>query len=131
MPEVANLEKVEILKGPASVLYGEIEPGGLINLVSKQPLPEPFYDVGLQLGNRDLFRPSIDFSSPLTESGNLSYRLNALYRTEDSFRDYNNSFDRFFVAPTLDWQVGKNTNLSFNFEYIKDDDSCRFWDGNY
>ena len=50
-PEVANLERIEVLKGPASILYGEIQPGGLINLVSKKPLAEPFYEAELQVGN--------------------------------------------------------------------------------
>ncbi|MGF1482529.1 MAG: TonB-dependent receptor plug domain-containing protein [Cyanophyceae cyanobacterium] len=126
MPEVANLERIEVLKGPASVLYGEIEPGGLINLVSKQPLSEPFYDVQLQLGNRSLVRTPLDFSGPLTADGSLSYRLNALYRHEDSFRNYDNSFERFFVAPTLAWQIGDNTDLRFNLEYIYDDDPANF-----
>ena len=126
IPEVANLERVEILKGPASVLYGDIQPGGLINLVSKQPLAEPFYDVQLQLGNRSLVRTPIDFSGPLTADGSLSYRLNALYRHEDSFRNYDESFDRFFVAPTLAWQISDRTDLTFNLEYIKDDNPADF-----
>ena len=125
-PEVANLESVEILKGPASVLYGEIEPGGLINLVSKQPQAEPVYDLQLQLGNRELIRPSLDFTGALTESGNLKYRLNALYRSEESFRDYEDGFDRFFIAPTLAWQIGQNTDITFNLEYIEDDDPADF-----
>ena len=126
IPEVANLERIEILKGPASVLYGEIQPGGLINLVSKQPLAEPFYDVQLQLGNRSLVRTPIDFSGTLTADGSLSYRLNALYRHEDSFRNYDESFDRFFVAPTLAWQISDRTDLTFNLEYIKDDNPADF-----
>ena len=126
IPEVANLERIEILKGPASVLYGEIQPGGLINLVSKQPLSEPFYDVQLQLGNRSLVRTPIDFSGTLTADGSLSYRLNALYRHEDSFRNYDESFDRFFVAPTLAWQISDRTDLTFNLEYIKDDNPADF-----
>ena len=125
-PEVANLESIEILKGPASVLYGEIEPGGLINLVSKQPLAEPVYNLQLQLGNRELIRPSIDFTGALTESGNLKYRLNALYRSEESFRDYEDGFDRFFIAPTLAWQISENTDVSFSLEYIEDDDPADF-----
>ncbi|VEP17539.1 hypothetical protein H1P_6270001 [Hyella patelloides LEGE 07179] len=53
-PETANLEQIEVLKGPASVLFGEIEPGGVINLVTKRPLSEPFYKIQTQFGNRDL-----------------------------------------------------------------------------
>ena len=82
-PEVANLERVEVLRGPASVLYGQVEPGGLINLVSKRPLSEPYYNLQLQGGNRNFVSPSIDLSGPLTADGRVLYRLNALYRQED------------------------------------------------
>ena len=81
-PEVANLESVEILKGPASVLYGEIEPGGLINLVTKKPLAEPYYDLQLQFGNRSLFRSSADLSGALTQSGNLTSDPTASFRSK-------------------------------------------------
>ncbi|WP_299486210.1 TonB-dependent receptor plug domain-containing protein, partial [Acaryochloris sp. IP29b_bin.137] len=99
-PEIANLERVEVLKGPASVLFGQSEPGGLINLVRKKPLSEPFYKLQIQGGNRGFVSPSVDLSGPLDKDGNLLYRLNALYRREDSFRDYTTSFDRFFVGPS-------------------------------
>ena len=117
IPETANLERVEIVKGPASVVFGESEPGGLINLVSKQPLSEPFYNLQLQLGNDNLLRFPADLSGPLTESANLNYRLNTLYQYQESFRDFDNGFERFFVAPTLAWQITDNTDLAFNLEY--------------
>lgn len=117
IPETANLERIEIVKGPASVVFGESEPGGLINLVSKQPLAEPFYNLQLQLGNDSFVRFPVDLSGPLTESANLNYRLNALYQYEESFRDFDNGLERFFIAPTLAWQITDNTDLSFNLEY--------------
>ncbi|MGB6298757.1 MAG: TonB-dependent siderophore receptor [Rivularia sp. (in: cyanobacteria)] len=126
IPEVANLERVEVLKGPASVLYGEVEPGGLINLVTKKPLAEPFYQAEIKVGNRSFFQPSFDISGPFTADKKLLYRLNALYRNEDSFRNYDNSFNRFFIAPTVTWQAGKNTNITFNLEYKKDENPADF-----
>ncbi|AFY58529.1 TonB-dependent siderophore receptor [Rivularia sp. PCC 7116] len=126
IPEVANLDRVEVLKGPASVLYGDIQPGGLINLVTKKPLAEPFYEGQLQVGNRSFFQPSFDISGPLTADGELLYRLNALYRNEDSFRNYDTSFNRFFIAPSVTWQAGKNTDITFNLEYSKDDNPADF-----
>ncbi|MEM6434572.1 MAG: TonB-dependent receptor, partial [Cyanobacteria bacterium P01_D01_bin.115] len=117
-PELTNLESIEVLKGPASILSGSIEPGGVVNLVSKQPLSEPFYALELQAGNRELLSPSLDFSGPLTEDGRLLYRLNALYRTEDSFRDFDSEIERFFIAPTISWQISDRTDLNISFEYI-------------
>ena len=69
--ETANLERMEVLKGPASILYGEIEPGGIINLVTKKPLNRPFYEARLKLGNDALVSPQIDFSDSLTSDGRL------------------------------------------------------------
>lgn len=119
--EIANLERVEVLRGPASILYGEVQPGGVINVVTKQPLSEPSYNFQAQVGSRGFISPSIDFSGPLTEDGRLRYRLNALVRREESFRDINNSRSRSFIAPTLAWQIGERTDLTVQFEYIDDE----------
>jgi iron complex outermembrane recepter protein len=116
--EVANLERVEVLKGPATVLYGDAQPGGLINLVTKKPLAEPYYNLEFQLGNRDFYSPSIDLSGPLTEDGSLLYRFNALYRIEESFLDLEDSFDRFVIAPVVTWKIGNRTDLTVRLEYI-------------
>jgi iron complex outermembrane recepter protein len=124
--EVANLERVEVLKGPATVFYGDAEPGGLINLVTKKPLAEPYYNLEFQLGNRDFYSPSIDLSGPLTEDGNLLYRFNALYRTEESFLDLEDSFDRFFIAPVVTWQIGDRTDLTLRLEYIDESNPVSF-----
>lgn len=116
--ETANLESVEVLKGPASILYGEIQPGGVINLVSKQPLDSPFYGAELQVGSRALFRPRIDFSGPLTKDGNLLYRLNAVFSREDSFQDFETDSRRVFIAPTLAWKISDRTDLNLQLEYL-------------
>ncbi|MBW4549537.1 MAG: TonB-dependent siderophore receptor [Aphanocapsa sp. GSE-SYN-MK-11-07L] len=116
--ETANLERIEVLKGPSSILYGEIQPGGLINLVSKQPLADPFYGAELQVGSRALVRPRIDFSGPLTADKNLLYRVNALFERSDSFRDFTTDNNRFFVAPILTWKIGEQTDLSLQIDYL-------------
>ncbi|MHC5763718.1 TonB-dependent receptor plug domain-containing protein, partial [Nostoc sp.] len=66
--DLPNLERVEVLKGPASVLYGQGGIGGAINLVTKQPLRDPFYQIDFLAGSYDLYRPSIDLSGPLNDS---------------------------------------------------------------
>jgi len=116
--ELANIERIEVLKGPASILFGNLEPGGVINLVSKQPLSEPFYELGFRAGNRGLIEPSIDISGPLSEDGRVLYRLNALYRTEESFRDFDTNIEGFFIAPVVSVKIGDQTDLTLNFEYL-------------
>jgi iron complex outermembrane receptor protein len=118
--ETANLERVEILRGPASILYGSLSPGGVINLVTEQPLAEPFYEVEFSAGNFSFYRPSIDLSGPLTDDGALLYRLNAVYESSSSFRDFTD-IERIFVAPILSWQINDRTNLTFELEYLNDE----------
>ncbi|NJK67040.1 MAG: TonB-dependent siderophore receptor, partial [Microcoleus sp. SU_5_3] len=110
----------EVLKGPASILYGEIQPGGLINLVSKQPLSEPFYEAELQLGSRNFVSPRFDISGPLTSDGSLLYRVNGLYRTSESYRGFEQNNERLFIAPTLAWRIGSSTDLTVSLEYTDD-----------
>jgi iron complex outermembrane recepter protein len=119
IPETANLERIEVLKGPASVLFGQAEPGGLINQVTKRPLPDPFYKVEFTAGSYDFYRPTLDFSGPLNSDKTLAYRLNVAYENTESFRDRVEA-ERFFIAPVLTWQIGANTTLTLEGEYFHD-----------
>jgi len=115
--DTANIERIEVLKGPASVLYGQAEPGGIVNILTKQPLAEPYYAVDLRAGSFDFFRPTIDFSGPLNPEATLLYRLNAAYQNSDTFVDYVN-VERFLIAPVVSLQVSENTNLTLEGEYL-------------
>ncbi|MCY7338077.1 MAG: TonB-dependent siderophore receptor [Chamaesiphon sp.] len=116
--EIANLEQVEVLKGPASILYGAIEPGGLINLISKKPLSQPFYEVEVQGGSRGLISPRFDVSGPLTADGKVLYRVNGLYQSINSVRNLTQPDQKSFIAPTIAWKVGDKTDLIISAEYI-------------
>ncbi|MBW4646701.1 MAG: TonB-dependent receptor [Goleter apudmare HA4340-LM2] len=118
--ETANLERIEVLKGPASVLFGALEPGGVVNLVTKKPLSTPFYAAELQVGNFGLVRPSIDFSGPLSADGSLLYRLNAVYESADGFRGLDQGIDRVFISPVLSWKISDRTDFTLAFEYLDD-----------
>lgn len=118
--ETANLERIEVLKGPASVLYGNLEPGGVVNLVTKKPLSEPFYSAELLVGSYGFYRPNIDLSGPLDSDGRLLYRLNAVYESNDGFRDFDQNVERVFVAPVLTWNISDKTDLTLEFNYLND-----------
>jgi iron complex outermembrane recepter protein len=124
--EIANLEAVEVLKGPASILYGAIEPGGLINLISKKPLSTPFYEVEVQGGSRNLISPRFDASGPLTADGKVLYRLNGLYQSINSVRNLTQPNQKSFIAPTIAWKVGDKTDLSISAEYIDSNRPAEF-----
>ena len=114
--DTANIERIEVLKGPSSVLYGQGSPGGIINLVTKQPLSEPFYEVSGEIGNFNFYRGTIDLSGPLDENKNLLYRLNVAAETSESFIDFYDR-DRYLVNPVVAWNISDNTKLTLEFEY--------------
>ncbi|MDF5719283.1 MAG: TonB-dependent receptor [Rhizonema sp. PD37] len=116
--ETANLERIEVLKGPASVLYGNVDPGGVINFVTKQPLRDPFYSLGVQAGSFGLVRPTLDISGPLNPELTLLYRLNALFQHGGYFRNFDQEIEHYFVSPVLSWKINDRTNLILEFEHL-------------
>ncbi|MBD2774188.1 TonB-dependent siderophore receptor [Iningainema sp. BLCCT55] len=120
--ETANFERIEVLKGPSAALYGQGGLGGTINYVTKKPLRDPFYAVEGMIGNFDFYRGAIDLSGPLNGDNTLSYRLNVAAETSGSFIDLLET-QRYFVAPVLTWQIGKNTTLTFEAEYLNSQES--------
>ncbi|MEA5605705.1 TonB-dependent siderophore receptor [Nostoc sp. UHCC 0252] len=114
---LGTIERVEVLKGPASVLFGALEPGGVINVITKQPLSEPYYNLGLEVGNRGFVQPSIDFSGPLNDDKTLLYRLNASYQNSNGFQDFVNT-NLTTIAPSISWKLGDRTDLNLYYEHI-------------
>ncbi|MBG0811572.1 TonB-dependent receptor [Methylosinus sp. H3A] len=114
--EMANVESVEVLKGPASILYGRLEPGGLINVVTKQPSREAHYDLQQQIGSYGLYRTTAGATGPLTADKSLLYRIDAAYENADSFREFAHT-DRIFVAPKIRYEPTADTRLNVYLEY--------------
>ncbi|MCI2261873.1 TonB-dependent siderophore receptor [Xanthomonas indica] len=104
-------ERIEVLRGPASVLYGQSGPGGLVNAVSKRPTAEPLHELQVQLGDHRRRQLAGDLSGPLSEDGTVLYRLTALAREAElpagGMRD-----DRRFLAPALTWAPSEATRLT-------------------
>ncbi|MCG6136168.1 MAG: TonB-dependent siderophore receptor [Nostoc sp. LLA-1] len=119
LTETANIERIEVLKGPASVLFGDAPPGGLVNLVTKQPFSEPFYSFEGRVGSFSTYRSAIDLSGPLTDNQSILYRFNAVYENAGSFRDFVNS-ERVFLAPTFKLALGPNTNLTIEGSWLEE-----------
>ena len=115
--DLSNVERVEVLRGPSSVLYGQIAPGGAVNVVTKRPLSTPLYDVEVTYGSFDTYQGAVDLSGPLTEDGSVAYRLNASVYSTDTFVD-ELGLERYFIAPVLSWDISDDTNLTFEAEYI-------------
>ena len=114
---VGTIEQVEILKGPASVLFGAFEPGGIVNVVTKQPLSDPYYNLVFEAGNFGFYQPSIDLSGPLTTDKTLLYRLIASYQDSSNVQNFV-SENLTTIAPSITLKVGDRTDLNLYYEYI-------------
>lgn len=113
----ANIEQVEFLRGPASVLYGGgFNLSGAVNTITKRPLADPRSEVNGTIGSYGFYRSAVDLTGPLVDDGSLLYRLNLAYTNADSFRDFNEN-QSIFVAPVLTWNIGPRTTLTTEFEY--------------
>ncbi|WP_396616185.1 TonB-dependent siderophore receptor [Lysobacter soli] len=118
--EPYGLERVEVLKGPASVAYGAMPPGGMVNYVSKRPTDATLREVEVQVGTYDLFQLAGDFGGKLTDDGVWTYRLTALARQSDDEIDFVHD-DRYFVAPALTWKPDEANSLTLLARWQKND----------
>ncbi|MEO1131987.1 MAG: TonB-dependent receptor, partial [Cyanobacteria bacterium J06639_1] len=117
--DTANIEQVEVLRGPAAILFGSLDAGGTINLITKQPEFTQFLDLSVTAGSFDTYRSEIDFNYPISEDGDLRARVNAAYEDSGSFRDFTD-IERIFVAPTLAWDISDRARLNLSGEYLLD-----------
>lgn len=118
MPEVSSLEKVEILKGSAALLFGNVAPGGILNMVTKAPSFTKGGEIAMQAGSYNFYKPSIDFYGSLNKS--IAYRINGSYENSESFRDVVMK-ERFYINPSLLFAVNKKTEILLQGDYLHDD----------
>jgi iron complex outermembrane recepter protein len=118
--ELFGLDKIEVLKGPISGLYGSGPPGGMVNLITKKPVAEDFANVSMDFGSYGYYQPSLDAGARLNDGGTVYGRIEVLYRDEDSYVDYAGS-RRAYVAPSLTWEISPQTKITFLGRYQYDD----------
>lgn len=117
MPEVASLHQVEALKGSSALLFGNVAPGGIINMVTKTPSFTRGGSVSFQTGSYDYYKPIVDFYGPLNKS--IAYRFVGSYEKAQSFRDVVER-ERIYVNPSLLFKVGTRTDILVQGDYLKD-----------
>ncbi|MBN2577807.1 MAG: TonB-dependent receptor [Pirellulales bacterium] len=115
--DFANVERIEVLQGPGSVLYGAGQPSGVVNLITKKPLPIYRHVGGVEIGSFGLQRYTVDTTGPITPT--LFYRLNTAYENQDGFRDFGFE-NRILLAPAVTWLLDDSTKLTWEGEFVHD-----------
>jgi iron complex outermembrane receptor protein len=115
MPEMSSLERVEVLKGSSAILFGQVAPGGVINMVTKEPKFNFGGEVSMRVGSYDLYKPAFDVYGPMSKS--VAYRLNGTFESANSFRDGVSS-TRYYVNPSFLFKLGTKTEFVVEGDYL-------------
>ena len=118
--EPFGAERIEVLRGPSSVLYGQASPGGLVNFVTRRPSQETHREFGIEVGSFDRKQATLDIGGTLESNDEFSYRLTGLLRNSDTQVDFVHD-DRIYIAPAITWKPNSDTSLTLLTHYQKDD----------
>ncbi|EOI3557045.1 ferrichrome porin FhuA [Cronobacter dublinensis] len=116
------LERVELMRGPTSVLYGNSNPGGIVSMVSKRPTTEPLREVQFKAGSHNLWQTGFDFSDAIDDAGVWSYRLTGLGRSQNAQQEMAKS-TRYAIAPSFSWRPDNQTDFTFLSNFQSDPDA--------
>lgn len=111
-----NIARVEVVRGPASLLYGVGNFGGVINYLVKQPSTEREGSVSVAMGSDDLVRTTFDYTDGLNESGTLAFRISGAYQDEGSFTDFNTE-SHWFIAPIVSYRPWEGGEIVLDGEF--------------
>jgi iron complex outermembrane receptor protein len=113
---LASYQQVEVLRGPAGALYGLSSPGGVINIVTKKPLPTQRSEAAFGIGSFDERQAMLDFTGPITSDGSLRARFVGAYENRDSFVDFV-SVERAQFNPSIEWELASGVVLRYQADY--------------
>lgn len=112
--DASSVERIDVLKGPTSALFGRGEPGGTVNIITKKPKFNQEGYAQVQGGSWNAFRVEADFTTPLSDT--LAVRINGAYDEADSYRDIVHT-KKIFLTPSILWKVSDKTSLSYELEF--------------
>lgn len=118
--DVYALERIDVLRGPSSMLFGQGAVGGILNMVSKRPQAEAAREIGVQYGNHNRKQIQADLTGPLDADGKWLYRFVALARDSDTQVDHA-SDNRYMIAPSLTWRPNADTSLTLLANFQRDE----------
>ncbi|MDB6092710.1 MAG: TonB-dependent receptor plug [Verrucomicrobia bacterium] len=115
-----TIARVEVVRGPSSLLYGQLPPGGLVNYITKRPLDKPSTTVTQRFGSYDYYRTELDTTGPIGGGSNLFYRFNGAYENGQQYYDPSESKTKVF-APVLQWR-NATSSLTLDYQYFHRDE---------
>jgi len=118
--ETWDLERVALLRGPASSVYGQTPPGGLLDMVSRRPEAEASHEIQAQVGSYNRKQISFDSTGPIDDEGTLLYRVSGVIRDSGTTIDHVDD-KRYNIAPSLTWNIDSDTKLTFLSQFTRDD----------
>lgn len=119
MPEMSAAERVEVLKGSAAILMGNVTAGGVLNIVTRKPQFDKGGEIAMRVGSYDLYKPFFDIYGPLGDSKSIAFRLDGSYEKERSFRD-DVTGERFYSNPSFLVKLDKKTKMLVEGDYLTD-----------
>lgn len=114
----AMIERMEFVKGPAGFMLANAEPGGLVNVVTKQPTHQRIAEAGFGVGSWNMMRTHIDLGGEFKKEGKLTYRLNAGTQKKNEYYQFGD-FYRYWICPVLKYDFSENTSLTVEHNYVK------------
>ena len=120
-----NIESIEAIKGPASVLFSAGNPGGVINHITKKPFASPRYELNYTFGSFNQHRAMADATGAISNDEKLKYRLVGGYENTGQF-NRNQDIENIFVAPQLQYDFNENTSIRYEFNYAYDNRTMGF-----
>ena len=119
-PEIYNLDLVEVLKGPASLQYGQSSPGGLVNLVTKKPTKDSFAKLDFDVSDNPSYNPKMDIGGAITDDKSLYFRLVSSYKYDKGWTNANTNINKIFIAPSIAYDINDNNKFTFVSEYTNE-----------
>lgn len=128
MPEMSSIEKLEFLKGGSAILFGNVAPGGIMNIVTKKPKFEQGGELGFRTGSFGFSKPTLDIYSGFGKNKQAAFRVNTTYEKAGSFRDIVES-ERYYINPSLLFNFFPNTEILLQGDYLSDNRTPDFGTG--
>jgi len=119
IPETSSLESIEILKGSSALLYGNVAPGGILNLITKKPRFDHGGEISIRTTEYNFFKPTLDVYGSVNNSNTVAYRFISSYEQGNSFRN-DVTTDRIYFNPSLLFDISAKTNILIEADYTKD-----------